>query len=108
MARPELYVSTDIEADGACPGRNSMLSLASAVFDGHSEEPISTFSVNLELLHNATSDEGTRLFWKEHPKAYAATRTDLEDPVHGMTDYCEWLLRLGGKPIFVGYPAAFD
>ena len=28
----EVYVSTDVEADGRIPGRNSMLSLASVAF----------------------------------------------------------------------------
>lgn len=30
--KPEIYVSTDIEADGPIPGQNSMLSFGSAAY----------------------------------------------------------------------------
>lgn len=104
----DLYVSTDIEADGPCPGKNSMLSFGSAVFDGDSEEPLERFSVNLETLHYAVADPDTMLFWKRNQKAYDQTRINPEHPVDAMKDYARWLKGLGGKPIFVGYPAAFD
>lgn len=104
----EIYVSTDIEADGKCPGRNSMLSLGSAAFDGDSEEPISTFSVNLQLLHYASADPDTAQWWSRNKAAYEATRTDLESPYTGMMRYAAWLKSLGNRVVFVGYPAAFD
>ena len=42
----EIYVSTDVEADGPIPGRNSMLSFGSAAFR-RSGQMIGSFSVNL-------------------------------------------------------------
>ena len=48
-AIPEIYVSTDVEADGPIPGPHSMLSFASAAYTEH-KELIGTFSANLETL----------------------------------------------------------
>jgi hypothetical protein len=45
----EIYVSTDIEADGPIPGPHSMLSLGSAAYTGE-KQLLSTFSANLETL----------------------------------------------------------
>ena len=44
----------------------------------------------------------------EIPEAWAATRTDLQDPAEAMQKYVAWLKGLRGKPVFVGYPASFD
>jgi hypothetical protein len=46
---PEVYVSTDIEADGPIPGGNSMLSFASAAFTADGTM-LGTFTANLETL----------------------------------------------------------
>ncbi len=104
----ELYVSTDIEADGKCPGLNSMLSFASVVFDGVSEEPVAQFTANLELLRQATPDPDTEAFWAKNKKAYNATRENTLPATVAMRNYARWLKSLKGKPVFVGYPAAFD
>src|SRR5258706_13765748 len=45
----EIYVSTDVEADGPIPGPHSMLSFGSAGFR-RGGEMVGTFAVNLELL----------------------------------------------------------
>jgi hypothetical protein len=85
-----------------------MLSLASAVFDGQSEEPLASFSMNLEVLEGAVRDPDTTLFWEKHPEAYAATRIYPWPVVVVMREYVGWLRELKGRPVFVGYPAAFD
>ena len=103
----ELYVSTDIEADGPCPGLNSMLSLGSAAFrrDG---TVLDTFSVNLETLPEAVPHPVTERWWQDQPEAWAACRRDPEPPEPAMQRYRDWLHDLPGKPVFVGYPASFD
>lgn len=103
----EIYVSTDIEADGPIPGPHSMLSFASAAFraDG---SIVSTFSRNLETLPGASGHPSTMSFWEKQPKAWAACREDLRSPEDAMRDYVAWLKTLGGKPVFVAYPAGFD
>ncbi|MFL6227209.1 MAG: exonuclease [Pyrinomonadaceae bacterium] len=104
---PEIYVSTDIEADGPVPGLYSMLSFASAAFraDG---EMISTFSANLETLPGAAEHPETMRFWERFPEAWAASRESQQPPEVAMRDYCAWLETLPGEPVFVAYPVVFD
>jgi hypothetical protein len=45
----EIYISTDIEADGPIPCPHSMLSIGSAAYTTH-KVLVSTFSANLETL----------------------------------------------------------
>lgn len=103
----EIYVSTDVEADGPIPGPHSMLSFASAAFTPD-KNLLGTFSANLELLPGAAPDPETAGFWGENQKAYQLTRQNLLKPEVAMPQYVQWLERLPGKPVFVGYPAAYD
>ena len=103
----EIYVSTDIEADGPIPGVYSMLSLASAAFT-ESGEMVGTYSVNLECLGGATQDPDTMRWWSTQPDAWKACREDQVPPGAAMMEYANWVEGLGGKPVFVGYPAGFD
>src|SRR5271167_170310 len=107
MSSNEIYVSTDVEADGPIPGPNSMLSFGSAAYTG-GKELIGTFSANLETLSGATADPKTAEWWAQNPKAWAACRQELEMPETAMRRYVLWLKALPGKPVFVGYPAGFD
>jgi hypothetical protein len=103
----EIYVSTDVEADGPIPGPNSMLSFASAAYR-EDKSLIGTFSRNLETLPGASADPRTEAWWKTQPEAWAACRTDLIAPEPAMKEYAQWLRALPGKPVFVAYPAVFD
>jgi hypothetical protein len=103
----EVYVSTDVETDGPIPGPSSMLSFASAAFLVD-KTLVGTFTANLETLPGAAADPVTEAWWRQRPKAYAATRTDREPPADAMRRYVVWLRELPGKPVFVGYPAGFD
>jgi hypothetical protein len=103
----EIYVSTDIEADGPIPGPHSMLSFGSAAFLAD-KTLVSTFSANLELLPGARGDEKTMQWWQSQPDAWAATRRDAREPAAVMLDYLNWLKALPGKPVVVAYPAAYD
>ena len=106
-SRTEIYVSTDVEVDGPIPGPHSMLSFASAAY-GADKTLLGTFSVNLELLPDASAHPDTMVWWTQHPEAWQAARTDLRPPAAAMADYVQWLDALPGLPVFVGYPAAFD
>ncbi|BAZ52054.1 hypothetical protein NIES4103_47130 [Nostoc sp. NIES-4103] len=103
----EIYVSTDIEADGPIPGPHSMLSIASAAYTAD-KQLIATFTANLETLPGATGHPYTMNWWSQQPEAWAACRVDQKPPAEVMESYHAWLLALPGKPIFVGYPAAYD
>src|SRR5581483_3087852 len=103
----EIYVSTDIEADGPVPGLNSMLSFASAAFLAV-KTLLATFSANLETLPGASGDPVTMEWWATKPEACAACRQEPQPPALVMPQYVSWLKGLPGAPVFVGYPAAFD
>ena len=104
---PEVYVSTDVEADGPIPGPHSMLSFASAAFLPD-KTPVGTFAANLHTLPGAAGDPRTMAWWQSQPAAWAACRTDPRDPAEAIPDYVRWLQGLPGKVVFVGYPAAYD
>ena len=103
----EVYISTDVETDGPIPGVNSMLSFASAAFRVD-KTMLGTFSANLETLDGATGDPRTMDWWKGQPEAWAACRANLQRPRDAMLRYVQWIKSLGGKPVFVAYPAGFD
>ncbi|WP_434513853.1 3'-5' exoribonuclease domain-containing protein [Dechloromonas sp. ARDL1] len=104
---PEIYVSTDIETDGPIPGRHSMLSIGSAAYTAD-KTLLATFSANLECEPGLVAHEHTMRWWATQPEAWAACRQDTEVPVVVMRRYAAWLKALPGRPVFVGYPAAFD
>ncbi|MBI4204679.1 MAG: exonuclease, partial [Betaproteobacteria bacterium] len=103
----EIFVSTDIEADGPIPGPHSMLSFASAAYRGD-KTLIGTFEANLTTLPGAQGHPKTMEWWSTQPKAWTACRVNPRDPAVVMPEYLVWLKALPGKPVFVAYPAAFD
>lgn len=104
---PEIYVSTDVETDGPVPGINSMLSFGSAAYLAD-KTLISTFEANLETLPEAQANPQTMAWWKTQEAAWLACRENLQAPEKAMRQYLGWLKNLPGKPVFVGYPVAFD
>jgi hypothetical protein len=103
----EIYCSTDVETDGPIPGPHSMLSIGSAAYTAD-KRLLSTFSANLETLEGASPHPKTAQWWSTQPDAWAACRVNLESPGTAMTRYLAWIKSLGGKPVFVAYPAGFD
>ncbi|MFN7919626.1 MAG: 3'-5' exoribonuclease [Bryobacteraceae bacterium] len=103
----EIYISTDVETDGPIPGPHSMLSLGSAAYSSD-RKLIATFSANLETLPGAEGHPDTMAWWTTQPEAWAACRKDLQPPEQAMRDYLAWVKQLGGRSVFVAYPAGFD
>jgi len=103
----EIYVSTDIEADGPIPGQNSMLSFGSAAYFKN-KQLVSTFEANLECLDGAVADPETEKWWSTQPDAWSYCRSKLQKPEIAMKKYVDWVANLPGKPVFVGYPVAYD
>lgn len=103
----EIYVSTDIEADGPIPGEYSMLSFGSAAFTSK-KKLVSTFTVNLKTLPGAKQDSDTMKWWKTQKPAWKEANKNQQDPKVAMKVYAKWLRSLPGKPVFVGYPASVD
>lgn len=106
-ATPEIYVSTDIEADGPIPGPHSMLSFASAAYLAD-KTLISTYSVNLVTLPQAQAHPLTAAWWQQFPQAWDACRIQIRPPEQAMPEYLTWLQGLPGRPVFVGWPASWD
>jgi hypothetical protein len=103
----EIYVSTDVETDGPIPGPHSMLSLGSAAYSAD-KQLLGSFSINLQTLPQASGHPDTMAWWATQPQAWAACRQDPQPPAQAMGAYLQWLESLPGKPVFVGYPVAFD
>ncbi len=104
---PDLYFSTDIEADGPIPGPHSMLSFASVAITAEGTT-IASYSSNLTLLDGASPHPRTADFWAKNQSAYAATRIAPQPPEIAIPRYVEWVESLPGSPVFVAYPATFD
>ena len=107
MARREIYVSTDVEADGPIPGPHSMLSFASAAYTAD-KQLLATWTANLELLPGASGHPDTMAWWGSQPEAWAACRASPRPPAAVLPEYAAWVEELPGKPVFVAYPAGFD
>lgn len=105
--KQEIYISTDVEADGAIPGVNSMLSFGSAAYLAD-KTLLGTFTANLETLPMAVADSKTMKWWRSRPEAWKACRENTQSPEKVMKDYLGWLKELPGICVFVGYPAAYD
>jgi hypothetical protein len=103
----EIYFSTDVETDGPIPGPHSMLSFASAAYRAD-KTLLGTFSANLETLPGAQGHPKTMEWWRTQPAAWEACRKNLEAPEAAMRRYVAWIDGLGGRPVFVAYPAGFD
>ncbi len=106
----EIYVSTDVEADGPIPGPHSMLSFASAAYavDNHLMKLVGTFTANLASLPDAEGHPKTMEWWRKQPLAWAASRQNQQPPDIAMPRYAAWITSLPGKPVFVAYPLGFD
>lgn len=102
-ARPELYVSIDVETAGAAPSLFSLLSIGACIVD----RPDQQFYVELKPVNNRATDE-----------ALAVSGLSLEElaltgtePIDAMTSFTDWVAAQAGEnqvPIFVGFNAAFD
>jgi hypothetical protein len=103
----EIYVSTDVEADGPIPGPHSMLSFASAAYRPD-KTLAGTFSANLHTLPGAAGHPQTMAWWQTQPEAWAAARSEPQDPAIALPAYVRWVKALPGTPVFVAYPAGFD
>lgn len=107
MSAIEIYVSTDVEADGPIPGPHSILSFGCAAYTAN-KDLVSTFSANLQTLPDAQGHPETMAWWSRNEAAWKACRIDCQAPEVVMPRYVAWLKALPGTPVFVGYPAAYD
>ncbi|MBK8095465.1 MAG: exonuclease [Planctomycetes bacterium] len=103
----EIYVATDVEADGPIPGPHSLLSFGSVALRAD-KTVVAEFTANVLPLPGATGHPRTMAWWQQHPQALAAARVGAEAPEVVMPRYAAWVRELPGNPVFVGQPAAWD
>lgn len=103
----EIYVSTDVEADGPIPGPHSMLSFGSVAYLAD-KTVVGEFTANLLPLPGAAPHPRTMNWWGGFPEALAKARENPEDPAEALKRYAKWVRKLPGRAVFVGQPAAYD
>jgi hypothetical protein len=112
--KDEVFVSIDVEADGPCPIKHSMLSIGAVACDseGYLFQNNTDFQVNLLPIPGSTPDPKTmREFWSKFPEEYKATQVNQQPPKKAMRDLITWIRNLPGrdedKTIIVN-PSVFD
>jgi len=98
----ETYVSVDIEAAGPVPATYSMLSLgATAIHDTKA-----TFYVELQPINENCVPEAMRVIGR----TLQDFRRTGREPREAMILFRDWISSVAneGKPVFVGFNAAFD
>ncbi|MFF2790775.1 MTH938/NDUFAF3 family protein [Streptomyces sp. NPDC058049] len=112
-ARPSLYISVDIEADGPIPGPYSMISFGASVAgrqDGASYTAADPERLTFYRELRPISEEFV-------PEALAVSGLDRDrlvregaDPAAAMAEFRAWVREVsaGAQPVMCGYPASFD
>ncbi|HEX5495182.1 MAG TPA: hypothetical protein VFX70_11480 [Mycobacteriales bacterium] len=113
MARVDVYISVDVEADGPIPGPYSMLSLGAVVaarFDGSTFIPADPTA---QTFYRELRPTGTEVV----PAALAVSGLDRDrlcvdgvEPATAMGEFAAWVdaVAAGQRPVLVAYPAPFD
>lgn len=116
-ARPSLYISVDIEADGPIPGPYSMISFGAAV------------AGRQDAASYTPTDPEAHTFYRELapisedfvPEALAVSGLDRDrliaegsEPATAMAEFSTWVREVsskagqGAQPVMCGYPASYD
>jgi hypothetical protein len=113
-ARPDVYISADVETDGPIPGPYSLLSFGlcvAGVFDGSSYEAVdpqerTTFYRELRPISNQYEAEALAVNGLDR----SALCRHGTDPSEAMDDAADWVRSIAGerRAVLVAYPVAFD
>lgn len=113
MARPDLYISGDVEADGPIPGPYSMLSFGLCVagrFDGERFEAVdptaNTFYAELRPISAEAVPEALAVHGLDRERL----QREGEPPSQAMDRSAAWVEAAAGdhRPVLVGYPLVYD
>jgi hypothetical protein len=111
--RSTVYLSVDVEADGAIPGPYSMVSFGAAVCGRDTADGFLAADPSAQTFYRELRPISTQF----DPEALAVSGLDrgyLEahgaDPAQAMADFRAWVgeVSAGAKPVVVGYPACYD
>ncbi len=105
-----LFVSLDAEFDGTNVIRNSMRSLAAAIFEENNTVPLGTFYVTLKPQSNAAPDPTTiSEFWCKHPQQWKEVNTNNLEIVDAIRNFSDFLHSFAQhKLIFVSSAVSAD
>ena len=108
----DLYISTDIEADGPIPGEYSMLSLGAVAIDS-TGKIWGEFYRKLKRLPKAKQHPETMKWWKNNISSYKEATSNQENPKKVMQDYVTWLKEIKEKTkaeelVFYSSPLCYD
>ncbi|MFF5706120.1 3'-5' exoribonuclease domain-containing protein [Streptomyces sp. NPDC012794] len=112
-ARPSLYISVDIEADGPIPGPYSMISFGAAVAgrqDGAAytaaDPERQTFYRELRPISDRYVDAALAVSGLDRDRLLR----EGAEPAAAMADFRAWVREVsaGAQPVMCGYPAPFD
>ena len=113
MAKRELYMSVDVEADGPIPGPYSMLSFGLAACGTSDENGFSatdpavrTFYAELKPISDAFDPEALAVSGLDRDRLAAEGR----EPAEAMAVAAAWVRETaaGATPIVVAYPLGYD
>ena len=98
----ELYIATDVEADGPIPGPYSMLSLGMSV----AGMPEHTFYTEMKPISDEFVPEALAVSGLDREKLIR----DAPHPKDAMLAAAQWIngLRTIGRPVFLAAPAVWD
>lgn len=99
---PEIYVATDVEADGPIPGSYSMLSVGMAVVD----DPEHSYYTELKPISDRFVPEALAVSGLDRERL----KREAPDAATAMNGVAQWVDSLSplGKPVFLAAPAVFD
>ncbi len=102
MAKRDVTISIDIEADGPIPGDYSMSSFGAVVVD----RPEHTFYRELRPISTQWIPEAAAVSGLDRDQLIR----DGADPAQAMRDFADWIAQVsaGGRPVFVAFNATFD
>jgi DNA polymerase III alpha subunit (gram-positive type) len=111
----EYYISIDVEADGPCPGINSMLQFG-AVFYNPEGNIILNYCANILPLEGAVQNPETMTWWSEledkHPVLWDRMMKDRVTPKLAMERFQSYVQvhsrELKASPLVIAYPSSFD
>lgn len=112
-ARPNVYISVDIEADGPVPGPYSMISFGAAVAGRQSGRSYTAADPERDTFYRELRPISETFV----PEALAVSGLDRDrllregaDPTVAMAEFRTWVREVsaGAQPVMCGYPASYD
>lgn len=111
----EFYVSVDVEADGPCPGINSMLQFGAVFYDTEGNI-IYEYCANIAPIEGAVQDPDTMKWWAEqeekHPGIWESMTRNQVPAKLAMERFQSYVRKfsneLDASPLIVAFPSGFD